>query len=97
MKMTAAVDALGALAQASRLGVFKALVKAAPAGLPAGEIATELGIAPATLTFHLKELVRAGLVKSRPDGRFVIYTANLPAVNSLVDFLMDHCCGGKGC
>lgn len=97
MKTTTAVQALAALAQESRLRVFKALVQAAPEGLPAGKISARVGIVPATLSFHLKELAAAGLVKSRPDGRFVIYTAHLPAINGLVDYLMENCCGGQAC
>lgn len=92
--MTTAVNALYALAQESRLAVFKALVQAAPEGLPAGKISSKVGVVPATLTFHLKELANAGLVKSRQDGRFVIYTANLGAINALVGYLMENCCGG---
>jgi ArsR family transcriptional regulator, arsenate/arsenite/antimonite-responsive transcriptional repressor len=97
MKMTTAVQALAALAQESRLRVFKALVQAAPGGLPAGKVSAKVGIVPATLSFHLKELSAAGLVKSRQDGRFVIYTAHLPAINGLVGYLMDNCCGGRAC
>ena len=97
MKTTTAVNVLAALAQESRLSVFRALVQAAPEGLPAGRIAAKVDLVPATLSFHLKELANAGLVKSRQDGRFVIYTASLPAINSLVGYLMENCCGGKEC
>lgn len=97
MKMTTAVQALAALAQESRLRVFRALVQAAPDGLPAGKVSAKVGIVPATLSFHLKELAAAGLVKSRQDGRFVIYTAHLPAINGLVGYLTENCCGGRAC
>ena len=97
MKTNTVVSALAALAQDSRLSVFKALVQAAPDGLPAGRISARVGIVPATLSFHLKELANAGLVKSRQDGRFVIYTANLSAIDALVGYLTENCCGGAGC
>ena len=97
MKMTTATGMLWALAQDARLAVFRALVQAAPEGLAAGRISAKTGVVPATLSFHLKELASAGLVKSRQDGRFVIYTANLTAINSLVGYLTENCCGGKGC
>lgn len=97
MKTTTAVAALAALAQDSRLGVFKALVQAAPDGLPAGRISARVGIVPATLSFHLKALASAGLVKSRQEGRFVIYTANLAAINALVGYLTENCCSGAEC
>jgi DNA-binding transcriptional ArsR family regulator len=98
MKTTSALDALSALAQDSRLAVFRALVQAAPRGLPAGDISARVGVPPATLSFHLKELSHAGLVKSRQQGRFVIYTANLTTMNSLVAYLTENCCGsGASC
>ena len=97
MKTTTAVAALAALAQDTRLSVFKALVQAAPDGLPAGRIGARVGIVPATLSFHLKELANAGLVKSRQDGRFVIYTANLGAIDALVGYLTENCCSGAEC
>ena len=97
MKTTTAVAALAALAQDSRLSVFKALVQASPEGLPAGRISARVGIVPATLSFHLKELANAGLVKSRQDGRFVIYTANLGAIDALVGYLTENCCSGAEC
>ena len=97
MKTTTAVSALAALAQDSRLSVFRALVQAAPEGLPAGRISARVGIVPATLSFHLKELANAGLVKSRQDGRFVIYTANLTVIDALVGYLTENCCGGGQC
>ena len=91
------VIALSALAQASRLAVFRALVQAGPAGLAAGKISEMTGIPPSSLSFHLKELSHAGLVSSEQAGRFVIYTAGFDAMNALVGFLTENCCGGNPC
>jgi DNA-binding transcriptional ArsR family regulator len=87
-----AVAALGALAQETRLAIFRLLIEHAPAGLTAGAIAAELGLAPATLSFHLKELAHAGLVADQREGRFVRYRAGLPAIGALIDYLTEHCC-----
>ncbi len=92
MKTTGAVIALAALAQDTRLAVFRLLVQQGPSGLAAGEIAGQLAIAPATLSFHLKELAHAGLVSSRQEGRFVFYAANFDAMNALLAFLTENCC-----
>lgn len=92
----AAVTALAALAQESRLAVFRLLVEAGPEGLPAGEIAGRLGIANTTLSFHLKELVHAGLIHAAPQGRFILYAPDIARMNDLVGFLTDNCCGGAG-
>ena len=92
MKSTDAVTALAALAQDTRLNVFRLLVQQGPSGLAAGEISGQLGIAPATLSFHLKELAHAGLVSSRQEGRFVFYAANFDAMNALLAFLTENCC-----
>lgn len=97
MKTKTVVKALSALAQESRLGVYRLLVQTGPAGMAAGAIADKLGLPPATLSFHLKALSHAGLVTSRQDGRFVIYAANFQAVNGLVAFLTENCCGGNPC
>lgn len=97
MKTITVVAALSALAQESRLGIYRLLVQAGPAGMAAGVIADKLGLPPATLSFHLKALNHAGLVTSRQDGRFVIYAANFQAVNGLVAFLSENCCGGNPC
>ena len=97
MEMSQAVDALGALAQGSRLEMYRLLVQAGPAGLPAGQIGERLGVPPATLSFHLAHLVRAGLAKSRQDGRFVIYSADYSKMDGLVRFLTRNCCGSKAC
>jgi len=97
MKATQAVPVLASLAQESRLGVFRALVQAGPAGLAAGRIAAKTRIPPSSLSFHLKELAHAGLVDARQAGRFVIYTANFRTMNALVAFLTRNCCGGNPC
>ena len=95
MDTTTAVTALEALAQQSRLGIFRLLVEAGPAGLPAGGIAEHMKLPAATLSFHLAQLKRAGLIACRRDGRSLIYTADFPAMNALVQFLTDNCCGGN--
>lgn len=92
METNDVVAALAALAQGTRLAVFRLLVQQGPTGLAAGEIASKLDIAPATLSFHLKELNRAGLVKPRQDGRFIYYAADFPAMNELIGFLTENCC-----
>lgn len=89
--------ALAALAQGSRLAVFRLLVQAGPAGLAASRIAEELGIAPSSLSFHLKELTHAKLLASKQEGRFVIYSADIGTMNGLVGFLTENCCGGIPC
>lgn len=97
METDIAVTALAALAQSSRLSVFRLLVQAGPAGLPAGQIAEQTGIAASSLSFHLKELNHAGLVASRQAGRFVIYTARFETMNALLGYLTENCCGGNPC
>jgi ArsR family transcriptional regulator len=97
MEKTAAVAALAALAQDSRLDVFRLLVQAGPEGLPAGAIATSLDLAPNTLTFHFDRLRMAGLVTVRRDGRSMIYTAQFETMNALLGFLTENCCGGVPC
>lgn len=97
METKDAVLALAALAQASRLAVFRVLVQAGPGGLPAGKIGELTAIPPSSLSFHLKELSHAGLAVSRQDGRFVIYTAQFDAMNALVAYLTENCCGGNPC
>jgi DNA-binding transcriptional ArsR family regulator len=89
--------ALAALAQESRLAVFRLLVQTGPAGLAASKIGEQLAIAPSSLSFHLKELAHAGLISSRQDGRFVIYSADTGAMNELIGFLTENCCGGGSC
>ncbi len=94
MEIRDAIAALAALAQESRLDVFRLLVQAGPEGMPAGQIAGRLGLAPATLSFHLKQLHHAGLVTFRRESRSLIYAASYPAMNSLIAFLTENCCGG---
>lgn len=91
------VRALGALAHESRLAIFRALVVAGPAGMPAGEIAQQVGLSPSSLSFHLKDLSHAGLVTGDQQGRFIFYSANFEAMNGLVGFLTENCCGGAPC
>jgi ArsR family transcriptional regulator, arsenate/arsenite/antimonite-responsive transcriptional repressor len=97
MKVTAALDALGALAQESRLQVFRLLVQRGPEGLPAGEIAGRLDIPPATLSFHLGQLGQAGLVLSKRNGRSIIYSADFEGMERLMGFLYENCCQGQTC
>jgi DNA-binding transcriptional ArsR family regulator len=97
METTDVLVALAALAQSSRLAVFRLLVQHAPDGLSAGVIAERLDIAPATLSFHLKELHRAGLVTQRQDGRFLWYSANVDAMNALIGYLTANCCALGSC
>jgi DNA-binding transcriptional ArsR family regulator len=97
METKQAVQALAALAQDSRLAIFRLLVQAGPAGLAAGAIGEKLDLPPATLSFHLAGLTRAGLAQSRQDGRFVIYSASFESMNALVAFLTENCCGGATC
>ncbi len=97
METKQAVQALSALAQESRLAIFRLLVQAGPAGLAAGAIGEKLDLPPATLSFHLAGLTRAGLAQSRQDGRFVIYSADYAAMNALVGFLTENCCQGASC
>jgi DNA-binding transcriptional ArsR family regulator len=97
MESKIAVTALGALAQGSRLEVYRLLVQAGPEGMAASEIAERLGIPANTLSFHLKTLSHADLVQSRQEGRFVFYSANYGQMNSLLSFLTENCCGGRNC
>lgn len=84
--------ALGALAQETRLKVYRLLVEHAPQGLPAGQISEQLGVAANSLSFHFKELVRAGLISAHQEGRFVWYRADIDAMNELVGYLTESCC-----
>ena len=91
------VRALGALAQESRLRVFRTLVVAGPLGLTPGALCEELGVAGTTLSFHLKELTNAGLVSQQRDGRNLIYRAAYDRMNAVLAYLTAHCCQGKAC
>lgn len=94
MEKETALEALAALAQETRLDVFRLLVEAGPPGLPAGRIGARLGVASATLSFHLKELRTAGMVNCRRAGRSLIYAADFGAMNALVGYLTENCCRG---
>ena len=94
MEIKAAVSSLSALAQETRLAVFRLLVQAGPEGVPAGAVSTKLEVAPATLSFHLKELSHAGLVTARQEGRFIYYAADFEHMAALMSFLTQNCCQG---
>jgi DNA-binding transcriptional ArsR family regulator len=95
MDITSAIDALGALSQETRLRIFRLLVRDAPKGLPAGDIARRLHLPGPTLSFHLNVLSAADLVQPHKNGRSISYSANVNCVNSLAGFLLENCCGGK--
>ena len=97
MKTLDAVTALAALAQETRLSIFRLLVKAGEQGLSAGVIADKLKLPAATLSFHIAQLARAGLVSAKPESRFIYYAANYTAMDDLIAYLTDHCCEGKAC
>jgi len=97
MESKTAVAALSALAQDSRLHVYRLLVQAGPEGLAASDIAERLGIPANTMSFHLKTLSHAGLILARQEGRFIYYSANYEQMNSLLGFLTENCCGGRSC
>ena len=94
MKIELAVEALAALAQESRLSIFRLLVQTGKEGVAAGVLGEKLGIPPATLSFHLKTLTHARLIKSRSEGRVVIYRANFTEMDNLIAYLTEHCCAG---
>ena len=96
MKASAAITVLGALAQETRLDIFRLLVRHAPSGLLAGAIARRLRLPSPTLSFHLNVLAAAELVRPEKNGRSILYSANLESVNALTSFLMENCCGGRG-
>jgi DNA-binding transcriptional ArsR family regulator len=92
-----AVAALASLAQEHRLALFRLLVQAGPNGMAAGALADALRVPNSSLSFHLAHLNRAGLIDQRRDGRSLIYTANYDAMNRLIGFLTENCCGGADC
>ena len=96
MKPMNAVSSLAALAHDSRLAIYRSLVQAGPTGLSVSEIGAPLKIAPATLSFHLKELAQAGLIRARQDGRFIFYAASYDRMNALIGFLTEKCCVNDG-
>lgn len=98
METKSAVTALGALAHETRLQIFRLLVRAGKEGLPVGKIAEALGIeANGRLSFHLKDLVGAGLATARQEGRFIFYATDYAAMNTLLRYLTEDCCGGLSC
>ena len=97
MKANAAVQSLAALAQATRLAVFRLLVEAGSEGMNAGAIAEAVGVPAATLSFHVAHLARAGLVTSRQESRFIFYAANFAAMDDLIAYLTANCCQGGQC
>ncbi|MES2136921.1 MAG: metalloregulator ArsR/SmtB family transcription factor [Pseudomonadota bacterium] len=97
MKAQAAIGALGALAQEHRLALFRLLVQAGDTGMPAGAIAEALGVPNSSLSFHLAQLRNAGLILQERQHRSLIYRANYPAMNALVGYLLENCCGGSEC
>jgi DNA-binding transcriptional ArsR family regulator len=96
MDSRTAVLSLAALAQDSRLAIYRLLVEAGPTGLAVGEIGAGLSIAPATLSFHLKELAHAGLIGARQEGRYIYYSASYARMNGLIGYLSKNCCARDG-
>lgn len=94
MTTTEAIAALGALAHEHRLALYRLLVSRGPQGLAAGTIAAKLGVAPSSLTFHLQNLQRSGLVRQRREGRQLIYAADFGVMSTLLGYLTENCCGG---
>ncbi len=94
MELHTAVRHLSALAQDSRLAIFRLLVQAGPDGLRPADLADRLGLPPATLSFHLKELNGAGLVTARQDGRYIHYSPDFTTMNALIAYLTENCCAG---
>ena len=91
------VNALSALAQEHRLALFRLLVQAGEQGMPAGAIADALGVPNSSLSFHLAQLTKAGLIRQERQSRSLIYTADYAAMNDLIGYLMENCCGGADC
>src|SRR5215469_12071381 len=94
MEKAAVLGALGALAQETRLDIFRLLVQKGPEGMPAGEIGERLGLPSPTLSFHLNQLRFAGLIASHREGRSIIYSANFKTMNDLLGYMTENCCGG---
>ena len=97
MQANAAIEALGALAQEHRLALFRLLVQAGEEGMPAGAIADALGVPNSSLSFHLAQLTRAGLIRQERQHRSLIYRADYEAMNRLVAYLLENCCAGQAC
>jgi ArsR family transcriptional regulator len=96
METKHAVEALGALAHEYRLGIYRRLVEQGPEGLSAGAIGEAVGLVPSSLTFHLQNLHRAGLILQRRESRSLIYSVDFDAINDLVGYLTENCCAGSG-
>jgi ArsR family transcriptional regulator len=97
METDQAIQSLGALAHEHRLAIFRLLVEQGPAGLPAGAIGESVGLAPSSLTFHLQNLQRSGLLVQRRESRNLIYSVDFAAMDALVGYLTDNCCAGSSC
>lgn len=97
MKSAQVVTALAALAQPTRLAIYRLLVVQGEAGMAAGRVAEKLAVSPATLSFHFKTLAHAGLIASRQEGRFVFYAANFVTMNRMLAYLTENCCSGEVC
>ncbi len=97
MNISSAVQALSALAQEQRLSIFRALVQAGPEGINAGRISQMIGSSPSALSFHLKSMLEAKLIRYEQKGRFVIYQANFAVMNQLLAYLSENCCQGSSC
>lgn len=97
MEIRLAVQSLLALGQETRLSIFRLLVEAGPQGMNAGAIAEAAGVPAATLSFHVAQLVRAGLLTSRQESRYIFYSANFAAMDGLIAYLTDNCCQGGQC
>ena len=97
MKTQHAVTALAALSQETRLGIYRLLVQQGPEGLAVGAISERINVVGATLSFHLKGLVHAKLLRARQEGRYIYYAANYPTMNDLLAFLTENCCQGEPC
>jgi len=97
MEAATVIRALGALAQEHRLAAFRELVQAGAEGVPAGVLAERLGVPPSSMSFHLAQLANAGLVAQRRESRSIIYSADYAAMNALMGYLTENCCGGASC
>ena len=95
MKPAQVVKALSALAQPTRLALYRLLVARGPDGMAAGQLSKKLKVSPATLSFHFKTLSHAGLIENRQEGRFIYYAANFAVMNGMVAYLTENCCGGN--
>lgn len=97
MDSSSVIKALAALAQEHRLAVYRLLVQAGPEGMPAGILADRIGVPPSSMSFHLAQLANAGLVTQRRQSRSIIYSADFDAMNGVMGYLTENCCGGASC